>query len=210
MEKKLAGQPDIGELVVRIKGIDLFGGSSGDRPEHQLSRHAALIMPASGSAEVMVGTEEWLVRPDHAVVCPPGGTFAIRSKPGEELSLYVVRFELLELREEDGDRTAVPAGESVFLAWDRVILLQPPGKAAELCREIHRTLYSRDGKQRLRAQLDGAELIYLLLSGTAEPAEGGDGRGASAREGVSGRPIPRRYFNGTACFDSRAQPQICG
>ncbi|MFP4973994.1 helix-turn-helix domain-containing protein [Paenibacillus sp. CN-4] len=173
MEQKRTGQPDIGALVVRIKGIDLFTGSSGEQPEHQLSRHAALIMPVSGSAEVMVGTEERLVRPDHAVVCPPGGTFAIRSKPGEELSLYVIRFELLELREEDGEYAAVPAGEAVFLDWNRVILLQPPGKAAELCREIHRTLYSRDGRQRLRAQLDGAELIYLLLSGAAEPAEGG-------------------------------------
>lgn len=161
------------DLVVRVKGIELFTGRDGQKLEQQLTRPAAVIVPVSGSGELIMGTARRGLRQDHIYTCPPEGTFGIQTEPGGELSVYIVRVDLLRVYAEGNDKYAVDVPLPAFSADEGEISVQPAGRAVSLCRDIMEQLGSADGLCRWQAQWKGAELIYLMLSAKGEALGGG-------------------------------------
>lgn len=166
---------DPGSLVVRIKGVDLFSGVDGQKLEQQLATLATIIVPVSGSGELTSDTGTYSLRQNHLHICPPGGTFGIQTEQGSELSVYIASIKLLELQEDEhGDYAAndiQPARLFGRKAEKGAFHVQPAGRAAALCREMARQLGSSNELERLRAQLHGAELVYMLLSAEREGAD---------------------------------------
>lgn len=183
---------DLGSLVVRVKGVDLFSGVDGQKLEQQLATLATIIVPVSGSGELTSDTGTYSLRQDHLHICPPGGTFGIQTEQGSELSVYIASFKLLELQEDEHGDCATPNMEQPASLFVRKgdIHVQPAGRAAALCREMARQLGSSDELERLRAQLQGAELVYMLLS---TEREGADAETADALQ-LSKAYIDKHYY----------------
>ncbi|MEK8132540.1 helix-turn-helix domain-containing protein [Paenibacillus filicis] len=165
---------DPGRLIVRVTGIDLFTGVDGDELEQQLTVSAAVIIPVSGSGQWVGATGRYRIRPDHAYLCPPGGTLGLTAEKGGELSVYMVRLDCLQLQDPSRYPALITGPEftGLFGLEDEARIL-PPGQAAALCRDIHEGLESADGLERMRAQLKGTELVYLILAADRECAGGG-------------------------------------
>jgi ABC-type Fe3+-hydroxamate transport system substrate-binding protein len=170
----ILGEIDPGRLIVRVTGIDLFTGVDGDELEQQLTTSAAVIVSISGSGQWTGATGKYPIRPDHIYLCPPEGTLGITAEKGGELSVYIVRIDCLH-GEEDSRQPYVITGPEftdVFGREGEARILNP-GQAAVLCREIHEALSSQQGLQRMRAQLKGAELVYLMIEAGLKSANGG-------------------------------------
>lgn len=160
---------DVGSLIVRVRGIDLFTGVDGKKLDQQLTTHTAVIVPVSGNGELINGAIRCSLRQNYVYICPARGTFGIQTEQGDDLSVYIIRYDFLQLEDDGDERYSVSdTWTPLLFSSEGELYMQAAGRAVALCRDIMEQLTSGDGLGRQRAQLNGAELVYMMLEAERE------------------------------------------
>ncbi|AZK47597.1 ABC transporter substrate-binding protein [Paenibacillus lentus] len=126
---------------IRSKGMD-----------HQLVESPVLIVSKRGTGRLKLDMEDYRIRGDAVHFAGPGQTIAVEAENGQEIEVYLIRFDVLD---DSGSKIDYPIIGELPVHYDvQTILLS----------ELMFSCWEQDMPlERLRAQSAFQELIYRLL-----------------------------------------------
>lgn len=160
---------DPGRCYIRLRDVFIAEGASKWKLEQQLTVSYALIVHLAGSGVLELEEMQVAMKKDHVYLVPPETTFGWSGDGSGELSVMVLRMDILE--ERDGRFAAVNEERiHTAIALRRGIPVTPAGRLEKLCRAIHANFNSKDKMKVWRAQIDCAELLYAAAAVHSERA----------------------------------------
>ncbi|WP_110932910.1 AraC family transcriptional regulator [Paenibacillus bouchesdurhonensis] len=137
------------ELWYKLRGITCIRGKG---MEHRLVESPVLIVCKRGAGQLKLDLEDYRIRGDAVHFARPGQTIGIEVEAGQEIEVYLIRFDVLN---DSGAKVDYPVtGELPVHHNVQTILLS----------ELMFSCWEQDEPlERLRAQSAFQELIYRLL-----------------------------------------------
>ncbi|WP_312114276.1 AraC family transcriptional regulator [Brevibacillus reuszeri] len=157
----------IDTCTMKLWDAELISGSTHFRIGKQLTVTYALIVLLGGEGTLDRDGQSCRMRPDTVYVCPPNTTFGMTTANGDEFAVVILRIGLFgESTRSKRKLQAITAVD--WLPAGSEIVVEPPGKLADLCRSIIEHGASYDSLHRWRAQLEAHELLYAMMAAARE------------------------------------------
>ncbi|MBW7457297.1 ABC transporter substrate-binding protein [Paenibacillus sepulcri] len=157
-------------LLFRLRDIELIRADSDWRTEQQFAASHVLMTVSSGQGSLTMDSLDCRLRPDAAIVCPPGQTYGISAEKNDGMKLFLLRFDALRETEhnEEGVRYVK---EACLQSLTGELPVYPAGQMAALCESIYSQWHSQDGLERYHSQLAFQEMLYFLLKNSFRQPE---------------------------------------
>lgn len=151
-------------LLVNLRAVEIIKSAPAldGRMEIRYTDSHVLIILSNGEGCLSIGEQEYRMRQDVVYACHPGDTFGAHAGPGEELDMYLLVFDLVDIVGDGRECQRCDKPAEIFRG-KREIALRTAVQPALLCESIYHCWNSGNGLERFHGQILFQELLYSLL-----------------------------------------------